>query len=78
MAIAAFGSEEDLIGKLTQGGEEVNARAREEDDGGSVSVNSNSAGRENFHSEGEPAGLIDLGYNELEEVNYNPYIRSEE
>ena len=44
MAIAAVGREEDLIGKLTQEGEEVNANAREEYDGGSVSVDSNSAG----------------------------------
>ena len=58
MAFAALGREEDLIGKLTQGGEEVNPRAREEDDGGSVSVDSNSAGRENLDSEGEPAGLL--------------------
>ena len=58
MAIAALGIEEDLIQKLTQGGEEVNARAREEDDGGSVSVDSNSAGREDLNSKREHAGLF--------------------
>ena len=72
MAIAALGREEDLIGKPTLGGEKVNARARKKDDGGSVSVDSNSAGRENFHSKGEPAGLL-LGRGHAEVVRlYNP------
>ena len=58
MATAALGREEDIIGKPTMRGEEVNARAREEDDGGSVSVELNSAGREDLHSKREPAGYL--------------------
>ena len=76
MAAAARDREEDLPSKLAQGSEEVDTTNRKQDVAGPVSVNTDPAGRKDFHPKGESVGLL-LGHGDAQALPQQDPSRQE-
>ena len=72
MVVETYVREEDLQDESTPQSEEVDTVVGEQDDKRSISVNTDSDGQDNFHSEREPLGLL-LGCGDAKAVcSLNP------